>query len=207
MMFTMAGRQLRMFSDPRPRRLGRPPKQGRGVSHLRRPALAARFPVHVTMKVRRDVRNLRARECIRALGRAFREGHERGGFRMVGYSVQHNHIHFLVEGADAAALSRGMQGLNVRMARRLNRALGRSGKVFADRYHAHILRTPSEVASARNYVLRNHARHHEQLRGWMLPAHFSDRYARIADDAHTWLLREGWRRTRPRLRPPPLEFP
>ena len=160
--------------------------------------MAARFPVHVTVKVRDDVRNLRTKLCFSALKKAFLDGREKIGFRMVGYSIQGNHIHLLVEGADAQALSRGMQGLLIRMARALNRALQRSGSVFADRYHEHILRTPTEVANARNYVLTNQAKHHQQTRGWSLPAHYLDEYAGISVEItaapHTWLLKEGWRR-------------
>src|SRR6476646_7995094 len=190
----MMGRQLSLFKKSR---RGRPHKEGAGVSHLRRPLLNSRFPVHVTMKVRRDVGNLRGRDCSRALARAFRDGRERLGFRLVGYSVQYNHIHLLVEGADSESLSRGMQGLNIRMARRLNRAIGRSGKVFTDRYHAHILRTPTEVANARHYVLRNAAHHFEQRYGYVLPNQITDPFANISATAETWLLREGYRRGQP----------
>ena len=194
----MTGRQLGLFSDGRRRRRRRVRKTGAGVAHRVRPALAARFPVHVTVKVRDDMRNLRTKVCHAALKKAFVQGRERFGFRMVGYSIQGNHIHFLVEGTDARALSRGMQGLTIRMAKALNRALGRGGKVFRDRYHAHILRTPSEVANARNYLLQNHAKHYEQSRGWALPIGYVDELAGISIEitavAHTWLLREGWRR-------------
>ena len=211
-MFCMVGRQLGLFPTARPgRRRGRPRlKEGR-VAHRTRPALASRFPVHVTVKVRDDVRNLRTRVCFRALASAFAEGRERFGFRLVGYSVQGNHIHLLVEGADAQALSRGMQGLTIRMARALNRALVRSGKVFRERYHAHILRSPTEVANARNYVLGNYAKHHYQTRGWPLAATYVDEYAGISVELtaapRTWLLQEGWRRSRshpqPQRPPPP----
>jgi hypothetical protein len=73
--------------------------------------------------------------------------------------VQGNHLHLLVEAADKAALSRGMQGLAVRVARALNRVAGRRGKVFSDRYHSRPLATRREVANALRYVLQNF-RHH-----------------------------------------------
>ena len=175
------------------------------MPHRVRPALAARFPVHVTVKVRDDVRNLRTKLCFSALKKAFLDGREKIGFRMVGYSIQGNHIHLLVEGADAQALSRGMQGLLIRMARALNRALQRRGSVFADRYHEHILRTPTEVANARNYVLGNYARHYEQTRGWRLASTYVDEYAGISVEItaapRTWLLKEGWRRSRSHPQP------
>jgi hypothetical protein len=43
--------------------------------------------------------------------------------------------------------------------------MGRSGKVLADRYHAHYLETPSEVRNALVYVLQNGAKHHGGERG------------------------------------------
>ena len=96
--------------------------------------------------------------------------------------------------------SSASQGLTIRMAKALNRANGRSGKVFRDRYHAHILRTPSEVANARHYLLDNYAKHHAQTRGWALPSIYVDEYGDISVEItaapHTWLLREGWRRRR-----------
>ena len=44
-----------------------------------------------------------------------------------------------------ARLVRGLQGLAIRLAKALNRALGRGGTVWGDRYHARVLRTPREV--------------------------------------------------------------
>src|SRR5206468_9063321 len=49
--------------------------------------------------------------------------------------------------------------LTIRIAKRLNRVMGRRGAVFADRYHAHVLRTPSEVARALAHVFGNFAVH------------------------------------------------
>ena len=64
-------------------------------------------------------------------------------------------LHLIVEARDAVALARAIQALSIRAARAINRVLGRSGKVFADRYHAHALKTPTEVANAIAYVLGN----------------------------------------------------
>jgi hypothetical protein len=40
--------------------------------------------------------------------------------------------------------------------------LGRKGKVFADRYHMRILKTPTEVKNALRYVLDNRWKHTPQ---------------------------------------------
>jgi REP-associated tyrosine transposase len=139
---------------------GRRPLGARaGVSHLPRPALAHRFPVHVTWRMRGDVWNLRARRCMRVLAPAFLAA-TKETFRVVHYSVMGNHIHLLVEAQDRRALSTGMQGLGVRVARRLNAVMGRRGHVLEERFHAHILRTPTEVARARRYLLHNARQHY-----------------------------------------------
>ena len=138
----------------------RPNYERAGVSHLLRPELKRRFPVHVTMRMRWGVWNLRSRRCFRELERAFWAGANRFGFRLVHYSVQGNHIHLLVEAEDRVALGRGTKGIGVRVARRLNRVMGRRGRVLGDRYRAHILKTPSEVRRARNYLATNARRHY-----------------------------------------------
>lgn len=68
-----------------------------------------------------------------------------------------------------------MKGFSVRIARRLNLAYGRRGKVFDDRFHAHILRSPREVWNAIRYV-QNNSRIHAERRGesWR---HAVDRFA------------------------------
>jgi REP element-mobilizing transposase RayT len=109
-------------------------------------------------------------------------GAARFGFRLVHYAVMGNHVHLIVEAPDRKALGRAMKGLGVRIAKALNRVMGRHGRVVGDRYHAHVLKTPSEVKRARHYLLTN-AR---------------QRYGRVAADPHasreplvaprTWLL-------------------
>jgi putative transposase len=140
---------------------GRKPAGERaGVAHVERAALAPRFPVHATWRMSKGVWNLRTRRCFGALERAMYGGATRFGFRLVHYSVMGNHVHLIVEAPDRRALSRAMKGLGVRIARALNRVMKRSGRVVGDRYHAHILKTPSEVKRARSYLLSNARQHY-----------------------------------------------
>jgi putative transposase len=142
-------------------RSGRRPKGAYArLRHAKRPPLNARFPVHVTWRMRRGVWNLRTRRCFTALAHAFWGGANRFGFRLVHYSVQGNHVHLLVEAAHELSLSRAMNGLGTRIARRLNRVMQRRGKVLDDRYHGRILRTPTEVRRARTYLLQNAHKHY-----------------------------------------------
>jgi REP element-mobilizing transposase RayT len=153
------GPDLRSWGGKR-KGAGRKPAGARaGVSHQHRPALSGHHPAHVTMRVLPDVWNLRSRRAFRAIARAFVSSNDRDGFRIVHFSVQGNHLHLIVEARNAQRLSRGMQGLATWIARRLNQLIGRRGKVFADRFHAHVLRTPLEVAHAVAYVLGNSAVH------------------------------------------------
>jgi REP element-mobilizing transposase RayT len=139
---------------------GRRPKGARpGVSHDAREPLNARFPVHVTVRVMPHVFNLRSRRSFRVLRRAFSAGGERFGMRLCEFSVQGNHLHFLVEAEGRRALSRGMQGLGIRIAKGLNRVMSKRGQVLGDRYHARILRTPLDVRRALRYVRTNHDIH------------------------------------------------
>ena len=128
-----------------------------------------------------------------------------------------NHLHLLCEADSRATLARGMQGLLIRIARALNRALGRRGPVFRDRYHDRVLKTPREVRNALAYVLNNARRHAAQSGramspGWLDPYSSAAQFHGWAGTRHpphprhreratpaacTWLLRHGWERAGP----------
>jgi putative transposase len=185
---------------------GRKPKGERAkVSHRTRAPLASRHPVHVTMRLRSGLPSLRRASEFRTLCAAFEAGAERFGFRLNHYSVQTNHVHLIAEAPDRRALSRGVQGLAVRVARRLNRLWQRKGKVFSDHYHDRILRTPKEVRNALAYVLNNAKRHgifHAGVDGFSSGRWFDgwreakpvDLGSAIVAKARTWLQTIGWRR-------------
>jgi putative transposase len=117
------------------------------------------MPVHVTLKMAEWVWNLRSRRSLRVLNGALFSAADRFGSRVVRFSIQGNHLHLLVEADHTAALARAMKGLGVRIAKGMNRLMGRRGRVLGDRYHAHVLRTPTEVRNAVRYVDENHQRH------------------------------------------------
>jgi len=149
-------RQLALFKKSK---RGRPKKDDAGVSHLRRAVLNPRVPLHVTVRVRRGVRDLRHGVCLKAIRKSFARGNGRFGLRLVHFAVLGNHMHFIAEAEGKESLARGMQGLEIRIAKALNRVMQRRGRVFSDRYHARMLRTPTEVRRAVEYVLRNHEHH------------------------------------------------
>ena len=150
----------------------------------------------MTARVGNEAARLRSRACFRVVASCIGKGCERDSFRLVHFSVQSNHLHLIVEARDAMALARGVQGLSIRIAKAVNRVLDRHGKVFADRYHAHALRSPTEVANAINYVLGN-AMIHAKRTGRSVDPDAVDLltsygHRQLVAQAHTWLLRIGW---------------
>ncbi len=196
---------------------GRKPKGERaGVPHRRRPAIQNRHPVHVTIKVATDLPNLRRRDLRAVCFAVLEEAAERHGMRIVHFSIQSNHVHLIVECKGTTALQRGMKGLLVRLARRLNKHLGRRGQVFPDRYHVEPLKTPTQVRHALRYVLNNARKHAGPGKKidarWVDPCSTASAFdgwkstpngpakrdrgdcAPRMPKPGTWLLRVGWRK-------------
>ena len=190
-------------------------KTGRrvGVPHRARPDHGWRFPLHVTMRVVAGLPTLRERGLFGvicdAIAAANTSAKLRDSFRVLQFSVQTNHLHLFVEADDADTLTRGVQGLTIRLARAINRSLRtatgpRRGTVWSGRYHARELKTPREVRNGLVYVLHNLKKHRPEARGidacssavaftgWrdfesVAPIDWLPR-------PRTWLARVGWRR-------------
>jgi REP element-mobilizing transposase RayT len=176
----------------------------------------------VTLRVREGLGSLRRHKALQLLRRAVSASARRADadtFRIIHFNLLSNHVHLVVEAASAAVLARGVQGLSVRLARGWNRIAQRRGKVFAERYHARVLRTPRETRSVLSYVLLN-GRKHAAASGVRLASQWIDPYSSAAwfdgwrqpiraDEpwlkellrepaptvrARVWLLTTGWRR-------------
>jgi hypothetical protein len=139
----MARRQ-KQLELPAPRTWGgarrgagrRPIPRHRGhVGHRIRPDHVARFPVHVTLRVRHEIPSLRDRGAFPAIRHALFLA-SNSAFRVIHFSVQHDHIHLIVEADDAKPLSRGLS-----------------------------LKTPVEARSGILYVLQNWKKHLRGVRG------------------------------------------
>jgi REP element-mobilizing transposase RayT len=194
----------------------------RRVPHERRPRVSRHRPLHLTLRMLPDVGRLRRRRVWKQLRTAFLNACRTSGFRICYFSLQHNHIHLIVEADDNGALGRGMQRFNARVTRRINHACNdRKGTVFAGRYDLQVLASPRQARAGLRYVLLNSRRHNvdlDELRGhieWR--AEWIDEYASweyfdgwlegapagppptdrsewLVAPPQSWLLREGWRR-------------
>ncbi len=197
---------------PRPRS-GRPAAPGARVLHREREKIPGSCPVHVTLRVRKDVPGLRRKALVREFRRSLAKACERGRFRVVHYSVQKNHVHMLVEAQGKKELASGMKSIGARFARAVNRVFRRRGPVLDGRFHHRILRSPTEVRNALAYVLLNVRKHRVQaghgvppvllddassgqwFDGWKRPPPARSGATGLRDvaPARTWLLNMGWR--------------
>lgn len=202
---------------------GRKPAGARaGQRHSQRPEFKASQPLHVTLRVVPAVGSLRRRTLYKAMRNATLTAALRERIRIVHISLQRTHLHLLVEAEDRQALARGMQGFQISAARHINTALGdgarrRRGRVFADRYHATVITSPTQAHHAIRYILCNWRKHREDREGlpstwlidpfssgilfpdwlelqdqpWMWP--FRETYdPLVVRRPQSWLLREGW---------------
>ena len=169
--------------------------------------------MHITVRMRRDVPRLRNFELCKVLRRAFVNGCSKSSFRICQFSIQGNHIHLVCEARTREDRARGMQGWAVRIARGINRFTGRTGSVFADRYHVEMLETPTQVRNALCYVLQNARRHGVRIdrrfhgadpfsSAWWFDGWKDNTWklgldppeSRTVAAAKSWLLSIGWRR-------------
>jgi len=184
---------------------GRKPSPVRpGPPHAPRPQHHPRHPVHVTLRARKGVPSLRSSSAFPTLCHALAAS-SCASFRVIHFSVQSDHLHLVVEASGRPALSRGMWGLTVRCARAINRCSARRGPVWSGRYHAHALRTPSEVRRALVYVLLNFRKHLRAppgvdprgsgpwFDGWLRPVPSPVGPCPVMP-SRTWLASVGWRR-------------
>jgi REP element-mobilizing transposase RayT len=186
------------------------------IAHVARPSHRKGDPVHVTLRVRKGVPSLRRQSLERivklALLKQRADLDDTGAkhIQVVHFTIQSDHLHLIVEASDKRGLARGVAGLEIRIARRLNRLLRRKGSFWKERYHRRDLRTPTETRNALRYVLLNTQKHYRVIGD----RHFADPYSSAAsfdgfsrapatfDEAapwawvrpRTWLLGVGWRR-------------
>ena len=173
-----------------------------GQKHIRRIRHAPRpdvnGPVHVTVRLLAGLPSMRTPRAYRRIERAFRKGKEKPGFRVVHCAVLGNHMHLFVDADDKWSLAKGMQGLQVRIVRALNKHWHRTGQLFFDRYHSRPIKEKiHEIKKVLRYVLQNARKH-----GVSLPAGEADPYS-SAPWFNWWQKRE----MRRPLRSPPVAMP
>ena len=193
---------------------GRKKSDRAGVPHRPRARVKKKTALHVTVRLVREVGSLRRFKLTPAMRTAFLRTRKKDEFRLCQFSIQRDHLHLACEADSNQGLSRGMQGLEISFARRINRVLGRKGKVFADRFHAVVVTSPRQMRNALCYIMNNARRHGEPLdpvyggidpfsSAWHFDGWSHDRWRQglsppkdqpCVEPATSWLLNEGWRK-------------
>lgn len=132
---------------------GRKRIHSRGVAHIERETVKRRNPCHVNFKYKCSIRN---KPCLRLLRRGILNARKQG-LRILHYSLQHNHIHLIIEADNNLILSSGMRALTITFAKGL-----KMGRVQLERYHLHVLKGLQETRNAINYVLFNRQKHEKR---------------------------------------------
>jgi REP element-mobilizing transposase RayT len=155
----------------------------------------------VTLRVVDAVGKLRRRCVYQAIREATLTTARRENFRIIQLSIQHDHVHLIVEADDKYALAVGMQGFQISAAKHLNAAISkgkpgprRRGTVFPDRYHAEIITSPTQARHALSYVMNNVRKHREDQVGpattwkidWFSSAIMFPGWAEYGDEAFLW---------------------
>jgi len=198
---------------------GRKPAGPRArATHEARPTVKASHAMHVTIRTMSGLPSLRRRETYAAIRAASIAAAKQQAFRVVHLSIQDNHLHLIVEADDKGALARGMQSFEISAARRINAVLGRRGRVFDDRYHLVVIRSPKQMRNVLAYALGNWRRHGADRAvapGWLIdpyatgfafagwkelqqgqalwPASVTPSWL-VVKPPGSWLLRSGWER-------------
>ena len=129
---------------------GRKRIHSRGVAHRKREKVLLKTPLHINFKYQTQIKN---KFCLRLLKRAILNARKHG-LRVNHFSLQHNHVHLIVEAETNVVLTKGMRSITVTMAKGL-----KSGKVQIERYHLHVLKSLRETKNAVLYVLFNKQKH------------------------------------------------
>jgi hypothetical protein len=190
---------------------GRKPRGRPSIPHDTRSKVDPRYPLQVTIRAAPGLPSLRSARVFGALRRAIgRASVDR--FRVIHFSIQQDHGHFIVEGDEARRARGGMHGLAIRLALAVNRVLGRKGRVVGDRYHVRPLTTPRQMRTSMVYVLLNFRKHLRAPAGIdprSSGPHFSGWHrapgVTIAPVATvvpmTWMAKIGWQRAGGPLEP------
>ncbi len=123
-------------------------------THSARETLTGNHPLHITFKIKTGLPNLRQKRFYQAFKKSVLKAQKKG-LNLLHFSILSNHVHMIVEIADNETLHSALKSLNTAFAKRVNFLIGRVGAVLRERFHMHILKTPTEYIKVLRYVLMN----------------------------------------------------
>jgi REP element-mobilizing transposase RayT len=139
---------------------GRKRIHSKGVAHRKRESVNFRHALHVNFKFRTTIRN---KLSLGVLKKAISNARFHG-LRIIHFSMQSNHVHFILEASNNETLTKGMRSLTITFAKGLKK-----GSIQIERYHLHVLKSLREARNAVHYVLFNEQRHSGLKKAFVTP--------------------------------------
>jgi REP element-mobilizing transposase RayT len=146
-----------------PRNAGRPrlpaKQRGQKIWHRPRPELPKGKPVHVTLEGERKILgSLRNKQVFRELRQAMRRARLKG-VRILDFTLQHDHVHLLLETSDKYELGEAMRALSISFTKRLSYLAGKKIRAFKTRYHLSLLKSLAQIKAVAHYIATNGKKH------------------------------------------------
>ncbi len=180
------------------------------VNHMKREKIEAKFPIHITIKLKKGVVSLRGPKMVAAFKSSLQKAKKRG-LKVIHFAVESNHAHLFAESGDNRDLRSGMASFGSSFGKSVRRLSGGKGSVFNGRYHLQVLKSPRQTKNAMAYVLLNHSKHQGAkpyaddkssapfFGDWR--ALLGERYRvdqprprpEFLAEPSSWLARDGWR--------------
>lgn len=145
-----------------PKRAGRPSTVDRGIRHISRDRLYRPTSLHLTIKVRENKADIKTKKILKALHHAIKRARLKE-LKIIHYTLEHNHLHLLVEASDNLILHKGMQALGITLSKAINKIKKLKGGVYKHRYHFRKLNSRRELINVLYYIFKNGIKHKRTL--------------------------------------------
>ena len=154
--------QLNIKTRGRPLKKGDISRTSSGkIAHIPRPNLNSKTPVHINIKVRKDIPNLRRKSIYKMLKIGVKKARIKG-LKVIHFALVSNHLHLIIEADGNKELAQGMRSFLISFAMNINNSLKRRGSLFVDRYNMEVIKVPRRMRYLLSYVFKNNSQHQKR---------------------------------------------
>ena len=110
---------------------------------------------HVTSRTNNKIRVFERRLGRKIMLITLEDAKEKFGFRLANFCIMPTHIHLLIQPKEGTSLSRIIQWIKTRSAKRWNCIHGSKNHLWGERYYSRIIQDPREYYHVMNYIDQN----------------------------------------------------
>jgi putative transposase len=110
---------------------------------------------HVTSRTNNKIRAFENNLSRKIMLIILKDAKDKFRFQLANFCIMPTHIHLLIEPGEGTSLSRIMQWIKTRSAKRWNFLHGSKNHLWGDRYFARAIKNPQEYESVMNYIDQN----------------------------------------------------